>query len=623
MVGGVMKIEEIVIDEPGKKLFLLGNEAIVRGFIEGSGKFAATYPGTPSSEIGNTLSKIGKLANINFEFSTNEKVAFEIAASASLSGFRSMTFMKHVGLNVAMDSFMTSAYIGTIGGFIIITADDPSMFSSQNEQDNRILGKFANVPILEPRNPDEARRMVKYGFEISEKYSIPVMLRTTTRISHLRGIVNFEKIEKIENKGYFNKNPNRFVPVPANAKILHKELINKIKLLKIESENTIFNHKILNGFKYGIITSGVSSNYVMDVVKKYSLPFDTLSLGFTYPYPEDLIKNFITNYEAVFVIEELEPFLEDEVRIIKEKNNLNTKIYGKDGEILNNLYEYNPDRVKKALFDFLGRDSEKNLFSIQDLKPPLRPPVLCAGCPHRATYYSVFVTLRKNKIKDAIFPSDIGCYSLGLGPPFNMADLIYSMGSSVGTSNGFSKTTEQKVISFIGDSTFFHAGIPALINAKYNKNDFILIVLDNRTTAMTGHQPNPGMGINAYGDEAPIIEIEEIVKGIGIEFVKVVDPYNLSETQKVIDEALKEDGVKVIISRRECSLLRDAKLRKEGVWHMAKIDEEKCRMCKICVNQFSCPAIYTEDDKIKIDENLCDGCGVCVQLCPFDAIEVK
>jgi len=618
-----MKIEEIVIDEPGKKLFLLGNEAIVRGFIEGSGKFAATYPGTPSSEIGNTLSKIGKLANINFEFSTNEKVAFEIAASASLSGFRSMTFMKHVGLNVAMDSFMTSAYIGTIGGFIIITADDPSMFSSQNEQDNRILGKFANIPILEPRNPDEARRMVKYGFEISEKYSIPVMLRTTTRISHLRGIVNFEKIEKIENKGYFNKNPNRFVPVPANAKILHKELINKIKLLKIESENTIFNHKILNGFKYGIITSGVSSNYVMDVVKKYSLPFDILSLGFTYPYPEDLIKNFITNYEAVFVIEELEPFLEDEVRIIKEKNNLNTKIYGKDGEILNNLYEYNPDRVKKALFDFLGRDSEKNLFSIQDLKPPLRPPVLCAGCPHRATYYSVFVTLRKNKIKDAIFPSDIGCYSLGLGPPFNMADLIYSMGSSVGTSNGFSKTTEQKVISFIGDSTFFHAGIPALINAKYNKNDFILIVLDNRTTAMTGHQPNPGMGINAYGDEAPIIEIEEIVKGIGIEFVKVVDPYNLSETQKVIDEALKEDGVKVIISRRECSLLRDAKLRKEGVWHMAKIDEEKCRMCKICVNQFSCPAIYTEDDKIKIDENLCDGCGVCVQLCPFDAIEVK
>ena len=618
-----MKIEEIVIDEPGKKLFLLGNEAIVRGFIEGSGKFAATYPGTPSSEIGNTLSKIGKLANINFEFSTNEKVAFEIAASASLSGFRSMTFMKHVGLNVAMDSFMTSAYIGTIGGFIIITADDPSMFSSQNEQDNRILGKFANVPILEPRNPDEARRMVKYGFEISEKYSIPVMLRTTTRISHLRGIVNFEKIERIENKGYFNKNPNRFVPVPANAKILHKELINKIKLLKIESENTIFNHKILNGFKYGIITSGVSSNYVMDVVKKYSLPFDILSLGFIYPYPEDLIKNFITNYEAVFVIEELEPFLEDEVRIIKEKNNLNTKIYGKDGEILNNLYEYNPDRVKKALFDFLGRDSEKNLFSIQDLKPPLRPPVLCAGCPHRATYYSVFVTLRKNKIKDAIFPSDIGCYSLGLGPPFNMADLIYSMGSSVGTSNGFSKTTEQKVISFIGDSTFFHAGIPALINAKYNKNNFILIVLDNRTTAMTGHQPNPGMGINAYGDEAPIIEIEEIVKGIGIEFVKVVDPYNLSETQKVIDEALKEDGVKVIISRRECSLLRDAKLRKEGVWHMAKIDEEKCRMCKICVNQFSCPAIYTEDDKIKIDENLCDGCGVCVQLCPFDAIEVK
>lgn len=618
-----MKIEDIVIDEPGKKLFLLGNEAIVRGFIEGGGKFAATYPGTPSSEIGDSLSKVGKLIGINFEFSTNEKVAFEVSASAALSGFRSITFMKHVGLNVAMDSFMTSAYIGTIGGFIIITCDDPSMFSSQNEQDNRILGKFANIPILEPRNPDEARKMIKYGFEISEKYSIPVLLRTTTRISHLRGIVNFEKIEKIERVGHFNKNPNRFVPVPSNARVLHKELINKINLLRNEVEDSIFNYKILNGNKYVIVTSGVSSNYVIDIVKKYKLPFDILSLGFTYPFPEKLIKSFIKNYEVVFVIEELEPFIEDEVRIIKEKNGLNTKILGKDGEILNNLYEYNPNRVKKVLFKFLGKDVENKQFIITDLKPPVRPPVLCAGCPHRATYYSVFVTLRKNKIKDAIFPSDIGCYSLGLGPPFNMADVIYSMGSSVGTSNGLSKSTNQKVISFIGDSTFFHAGIPALINAKYNKNDFILIILDNRTTAMTGHQPNPGMGIDAYGNEAPIVDIEKIIKGIGIDFVKVVDPYDLKETQKVIDEALKENGVRIIISRRECSLLRDARLRKEGVWNIAEIDEEKCRMCKICINQFSCPAIYLEDDKIKIDEKLCDGCGVCVQVCPFDAIEVR
>ena len=618
-----MKIDEIVVDEPGKKLFLLGNEAIVRGFIEGGGKFAAAYPGTPSSEIGDTLSKIGKLVDINFEFSTNEKVAFEVSAASSLSGFRSMTFMKHVGLNVAMDSFMTSAYVGTIGGFIVITADDPSMFSSQNEQDNRILGKFANIPILEPRNPDEARKMVKYGFYISEKYSTPVMLRTTTRISHLRGVVNFEKIEKFERNGYFNKNPNKFVPVPANAKVLHKELLNKIKLIKEEVEKSSFNYKIEKMSKYGVITSGVSSNYVLDIVNKYSLPFDILSLGFTYPYPEDLIKNFISNYEAIFVVEELEPFLEDEVRIVKEKNSLKTKIYGKDGEILNNLYEYNPDRVKKALFNFLGKDSERVLFSIKDLKPPVRPPVLCAGCPHRATYYSVFKVLRKNRIKDAIFPSDIGCYSLGLGPPFNIADILYSMGSSVGTSNGFSKSTNQKVISFIGDSTFFHAGIPALINAKYNKNEFILIILDNRTTAMTGHQPNPGVGVNAYGDEVSIIEIEEIVKGIGIDFVQVVDPYNLEETQKVIEEALNKDGIRVIISRRECSLIRDAKLRKKGIWHIAKVDEEKCRMCKICINQFSCPAIYIEDDKIKIDEKLCDGCGVCVQLCPFDAIEVK
>lgn len=619
-----MKLNEIISSEVGKKVFLLGNEAFARGFIEGSGKLAATYPGTPSSEIGNVLSKIAKDAGIYFEFSVNEKVAFEVAASSALSGLRSMTFFKHVGLNVAMDSFMSSGYLGTIGGFVIISCDDPSMFSSQNEQDNRILGKFAGLPILEPRNPDEGRVMVKYGFLISEKYEIPVFIRSTTRLSHMRGIVELGEIEKLQRNTYFNKNPGRFVPIPANARVLHKNLIEKIQKIKDEVENSPFNLILKNNGNYGIVTSGISSNYVIDIVKKYNLPFDILSVGFSNPLPEKKVQEFIENYEGIIVVEELEPVLENEVRILKEKMGLNTKIFGKDDKFFTNLYEYTPDRVKNYLFNFLGKESERKIFKIENINPPIRPPVLCPGCPHRATYYALFKVLRKLKIKDAIFPSDIGCYTLGIGKPFDMADTCYSMGSSVGVACGLSKSTEQKVIAFIGDSTFFHAGIPPLINGFYNKDNFLLIILDNETTAMTGHQPNPGMGVDGMGEVAQKVKIEDLVKGIGIKFVKVVDPYNLPQTMEVIEEALKEDGVKVIIARRECALIRDDRMRKEGILVKYFVNEEKCKNCLICVRQFSCPAIYIDEDKkIKINEVLCDGCGVCSEVCPFEAIEVK
>lgn len=617
-----MKLKEIISNEIQKRVFLLGNEAFARGFIEGGGKLATTYPGTPSSEIGNVLSKVAKEVGFYFEFSTNEKTAFEVAASSSLSGLRSMTFFKHVGLNVAMDSFITSAYIGTIGGFVIISCDDPNMFSSQNEQDNRILAKFAGLPILEPRNPDEARKMVKYGFLLSEKYGIPVFIRSTTRLSHMRGIVQLEEIERVKRNQYFNKNPNRFVPIPANARVLHKNLVEKIKEIESESEISDFNFIIKNGRSYGIITSGISSNYVIDIVIKYNLPFDIFSIGFSNPIPKDKIKNFLESYENIIVVEELEPVIENEVRVLKEKNNLKTNIFGKDDNIFSTLYEYNPDRVKNYLFKFLGKEKERKIFKIENITPPLRPPVLCPGCPHRATYYAVFKVLRKLKIKDAIFPSDIGCYTLGIGKPFDMADTCYSMGSSIGVACGLSKSTQQKVIAFIGDSTFFHAGIPPLINAFYNKNDFLLFILDNGTTAMTGHQPNPGVGFDGMGEVAPIVKIEDLVKGIGIKFVKVVDPYNLSETMNAIEDALKQEGVKVIIARRECALIRDDRLRKEGVIIKYFINEDKCRNCLICVRQFSCPAIYIENDKVKINEVLCDGCGVCSEVCPFNAIEV-
>jgi len=405
---------------------------------------------------------------------------------------------------------------------------------------------------------------------------------------------------------------------------LHKELLEKQDGIKEDSEKSPFNIVIKNNGKFGAITSSTASNYLIDVVKKYNLPIDILSIGFSHPLPEMMIKDFIKNYEVVFVVEELEPLMERDIILIKEKYGIKTKIIGKDGDIFTPLYEYNPDRVRKFLFKHLSIEDDKKVVQVEDIPLPSRPPVLCPGCPHRATYFSVNKVLRKYHKKDTIFPSDIGCYTLGIQPPFNTTDVILSMGSSIGLANGFSKSTDQPVVAFIGDSTFFHAGVPALINAQHNKNHFILFVLDNETTAMTGHQPHPGIPMDGLGRKAPKVSIEEIVKGIGIDFVKVVDPYDLKETQKVFDEALRHEGVSVIVARRECSLLRDARMRKEGKWITYEINQEKCTQCRICIDQFACPAIFVDEDgKIKIDEILCDGCGVCADVCPFKAIEVR
>ena len=621
-----MGINEIIINDVGRKMFLLGNEAIVRGFLEGGGGFASTYPGTPSSEIGNVLFRVAKDAGVYFEFSTNEKVALESAAAAAASGVRSMVFMKLAGLNVAADSFMSTVFSGTNAGFIVLTADDPSMHSSGNEQDNRTYARFARMPLLEPRNPDEARRMVKYGFEISEKYKIPVMIRTTTRTSHVRGIVEFGKKLPAKVKGRFEKDSSRFIMIPANSRALEKKLFEKLPLIRSESEISPFNYILGEGrSEVGIVTSGAASNYTIDIVNKYSLPIDILTLGFTYPVPEELMLDFLKKHNKVIVVEELEPFIENDLRVIKEKNGITAEIIGKDGKIFTPLYEYTPDRVKEVLFSVLG--VKKDHFSSNEEFPelPSRPPVLCPGCPHRATYYSINKVLMKHKIREVtIFPSDIGCYGLGIQPPFKTNDWILSMGSGIGAANGFSKVTDQPIVSFIGDSTFFHAGIPALINAYHNRDRLIFVILDNSITAMTGHQPNSGNNINGMGEKASPVKIEEIVKGIGIQFVKVIDPYNLKETQQVFEEALNYDGLAVIVARRECALIRDARVRKAGKWTTYTINQDKCTKCKICITQFACPAIFIDQKgNVKIDETLCDGCGVCAKICPFNAIEVK
>ncbi|MDR2831146.1 MAG: indolepyruvate ferredoxin oxidoreductase subunit alpha [Methanobrevibacter sp.] len=658
-----MELKKLLTTKSGTKLFLLGNEASVRGAIEAGVSVAATYPGTPSSEIGNILYHLAKSAEMYFEFSVNEKVAMEVTSTAAVSGLRSFTFMKHVGLNVASDSFITTAYSGIDGGMVILTADDPSMFSSQNEQDNRHYGRLAKIPILEPSNPQEIKDMMVYGFEISEKFKIPVIIRTTTRISHMRGIVELGEINNSRNdaiklsenvhwkKGYLKKNPDQYVPIPINAAKMHKNLILKLEnIKKIDTElNKIYSSSNKESFKFklGIISSGSSFNYLYDLINKYNLNMDILKLGFTYPFPEKKVLKFIKDLDGVFIVEEVDPIMEKEVLSIIGKNQLKTSVFGKLNNVFPMIYEFNPDIILNSFKDFYKiANKENNIknindeFSKKEVKVndynqttklrntklnnliknlPSRPPTLCAGCPHRTTYFAAKKAIKELKISedDVIFASDIGCYTLGINPPYKTADYLLSMGSSVGDGGGFSKATNQVVMSFIGDSTFFHSGISPLINGIHNKDKFVLTILDNRTTAMTGGQPNPGLNVDGMGDPAPEISIEKIAIGSGAEFVKLINPLNLKKTIKTYKEAIEFDGVSVIIAKSPCTLINEKKRKP------MEIDYTKCTNCLYCVKILACPAISTKDDKIIIDHLSCKGCATCVQICKEKAIKVK
>ncbi len=623
-----MRYSHILLDEPGHKEFLLGNEAIVRGAIEAGVNVASTYPGTPSSEIGNVLFHIAKKAGIYFEFSTNEKVALEVSAAAASSGLRSLVFFKHVGLNVASDAFMTTAYLGTSGGLVIVSADDPSMHSSQNEQDNRYYAQLANIPMIEPSSAQEMKDFIKYAFEISERFRLPVLFRTTTRVNHLRGIVEYGEIEKNNREGYFKKEPNKYVPVPANSRRMHRELIEKMKKVEEYVNESPINRVEDYGGKITIITSGAAYNYVSDVVRELNIKAKILKLGFTHPFPKKFVERYIKDAEKVIVVEELEPYLERETRLLAQMKGLGVEIHGKMDGYFPRIYEYNVDVVKDAFSKILDLKIEKNAIRAKELELPPRPPVLCPGCPHRATYYAAMMALKQLKIKDAIITTDIGCYTLGIQKPYEMADYLLCMGSSIGTAVGFSKATKQKVIGFVGDSTFFHAAIPGLIDAYHNRANVVYVVLDNRTTAMTGHQPHPGLPMNGMGEEAPFVDIEKLVQGIGIDFVRTVDPYDVKEMIKVFKEALQHEGISVIIAKRECALLWDAHRRKKGEWWIYQINQDKCTQCGLCSDWLACAAIYKkrdEDGKVRIyiNDALCDGCGVCASICPFKAIVKK
>ncbi len=620
-----MKVEEILEKKKGDKLFLLGNEAAVRGALEAGVSFAATYPGTPSSEIGNVLTRIAKKAGIYFEFSVNEKVALEVSAAAASAGLRSFVFMKHVGLNVAADALISTAYTGVRAGMIILSADDPSMHSSQNEQDNRILAQLAGIPVLEPSNPQEMKDFMVYGITISEQYKIPVLIRTTTRVSHMRGVVQLGTIIPGKKEGFFDKEETRFNIAPVFARQMRQELVEKLHRLEIMGNTSPVNRivKDSNENKVGIITSGTSFNYVQDIVNKFSLPVNILKLGLSYPLPRQLVKEFIRNLESIFVIEEVEPILEKEVLSLLGQEGWQRRIYGKLDGTLPRIYEYNPDIIHKAFAQVLNIEllEETSKFTFEDVKPPLRPPVLCPGCPHRSTIYAIKKAVQNLRIEkeNIIYSNDIGCYTLAMEPPYNMADYCICMGSSIGIASGMSKATKQKIISLIGDSTFFHAGIPPLINAVHQKANIMLVILDNKITAMTGGQPNPSIPIDGWGEEAPAVSIAELTRATGAGYVRVINPEHINEAVQVFKEALQYEGVSVIISRSPCIMLK-----RKGKKLVFYIDQKKCIQCQICVKQFNCPAIYKkENGSIYINDLWCSGCGVCVQVCPQKAIEVK
>ncbi len=611
-------MHRLLIDEPGRVMLLLGNEAIARGAIEAGLAFATCYPGTPSSEIPLQFFNISKETDLYFEYSTNEKVALEVAAGAAISGLRTMVTMKHVGLNVAADPFMTLAYTGVQGGMVIVSADDPYLFSSQNEQDNRFYARMASVPMLEPTNCQEMKDMTIYAFDLSEELQLPVLLRTTTRLNHIRGPVRLGDIKERKTKSHFNKDPFHYVCVPAVSRNLHKLLLEKYEKAQQLSESSPYN-EIMGSGPWGIVTNGVSFNYVKDAVKDLGIDnrVKILKLGFSWPMPEKLIGEFLNGLEKVLVVEELEGIVENDLKAIAQDGGINIPIKGKGVGRLSRLYEYDPRMVREAIAEYFNVSYEfSKIVDLSDLPQlPQRPPNLCAGCPHRATYYAI----KKVYGEDTIYPTDIGCYTLGLLPPLKMGDLVICMGSSVSTSCGFSKATDQKVVCFIGDSTFFHSGITGLIDAVHNNHRFTLVILDNGTTAMTGHQPHPGVDTEPLGVKRTRISIEQVVRGCGVKDVHVVHPYNVKKTIEAVKASYEYDGLSVIISQEYCPLFAKAigKARKARPF---QVDHNRCKNHRVCVDQFACPAMYVEEGKVYIDKNLCIGCSVCAQICPERAI---
>ncbi len=722
---------KIAVDKPGSYLLLNGDEAVARGAVEAGVQVAAAYPGTPSTEILQTIADAAKQYGIYAEWSINEIVSVEVAAGASMAGVRAIVSMKHVGLNVAADAAMTLAYTGVKGGLVIAVCDDPQMHSSQNEQDTRYFSVHSDIPLFDAGNPQEALDMTREAFTVSERLQLPVIVRLTTRVAHGKGRVKIGPIMKGCRDGEFDKNASRWVMVPSNAIKRHAVLKEKVKEATELVNSSRFNTIEDNKKDIGIVGSGIGYYYARSVLDAEQ--FSWLKLGFVYPFPEELFKKFASKVKKIVVIEELRPYIETRIKC------LHSDILGKSNTELNEIGEFTPDRLR-AVFTSLGLSEKAEPPTFLSL--PSRPPVLCPGCPHRAFYYALntlelsircdpkrctgcvvceyacsmekeqtynpaksriravrldtfsnlavtcrncddapcvsaclrgaliqssedkTITVReedcngcgwcieaceygavtlhpvtskaiicdkcdgkpacvqwcpesalslKGDNKDKIVTGDIGCYTLGFMPPVNTVQTCLCMGAGISQAAGMTHAgVKDKTFAVIGDSTFFHGGMPGLLNIAYNKSNVCVIILDNSTVAMTGHQPTPGSGKNALGEQTKIIELADVAKSLGIEKVLIVDPYDVIKTREAIKEIMDYDGPSVIISRRPCPLLVKRGPRREIL--------EQCNACGMCVEQFGCPAISLTGERAEIDPTLCYGCGVCEKVCPFDAI---
>jgi len=625
--ANISKMKTEVSERPGKKIALLGNEAIARGVLETGVGVATGYPGTPSSEVLMVLSLLAKKLGFYFEYSTNEKVAFETAAGAAFSGVRAIVSMKHFGLNVAIDSVIPVAYTGVRAGLVIFVADDPGAWSSvQSEQDTRYYARMASIPMIEPSNPQECLDFTKEAFKLSEEFKIPVFLRTTTKISHSIGTVKLGKIKRIKMYGKFKKNSDDYYNFRPHLQVLHDRL-NK-KLEQVERKYGQKLNKIFPGKgRIGIIASGVSFEYVKESIKELKISPPIAKIGLSYPISKKFLKEFLKDKRVIFVVEELEPIIEESVKKIAKEVDPSVVIHGKD--LLPRSGDYDLGKVILALEKLFGKKLGVNLVEhrknvekvLKDLPP--RKPVFCPGCSYRSTFYAV-----KKIFGDAVYAGDIGCYMMGAFEPFKMQDFIISMGGGIGVAHGITRVSDQDVVVFIGDSTFFHAGMSGLLNYKFNNERApLIIVLDNGITAMTGHQPHPGSNFTGAGEKVEPVRIEEIAKALGAE-VRVASAFNQKELLEALKELKKIKGPKVLVSKGECRLLTIRKLRRKCIAiPKFQINEEKCKNFEQTLKEFSCPAIIKIKKRgktiYKIDPDLCWGCGVCKQILPKGAVELK
>ncbi|MDY6794364.1 MAG: indolepyruvate ferredoxin oxidoreductase subunit alpha [Actinomycetota bacterium] len=597
-----------------KRRLLSGNEAVAQAAFHAGVRVATAYPGTPSTEI---LEEISIHPELYCEWSPNEKVALEVAIGAALGGARALTAMKHVGLNVAADPWMTLPYIGINAGLLVVVADDPGMHSSQNEQDSRYYARMAKVPLLEPADSQQAYDMVDWAFELSERHDTPVLLRLETRISHSRTVVEYRE-ERRETDLAYEKDSVKRVMIPGHARMRHPVVVDRLEELEREAESCPFNHEEMRSSRVGIVTSGVCYQYTREAFPEASI----LKLGFIYPIPEKIIREFASHFHRLYVIEELEPYLEEGLKA------MGIDVLGKTR--IPRVGELNPSIVGEKLGELIEMDSgvkgggwsrpaeRPDLPDVAAL--PNRPPVMCPGCPHRGLFYALGKC-------GAVVAGDIGCYTLSVLPPLEGIDCQVCMGASVGMALGLERAfstgnanaeSAGKVVGILGDSTFIHSGIPGLIDMVYNRTMATIVVLDNRTTAMTGFQDHPGTGITIVGEESLGLDLEELCKAVGVDSVRVIDPWELEESERVIKEEIGSDHTSVIISHRPCVMLKGG-----GRSVFYRVDEEKCTSCGHCL-KLGCPAVVMRGEKVIIEEDLCVGCSMCAQVCrPGALVEVR